>query len=1045
MGKVKVLSASAGSGKTYNLSYEYIKIVIDNPSLYRNILAVTFTNKATEEMKQRILQQINALSIGENIDFALRLERDLDLPLEQIKRRAKEALNHILHDYNNFSILTIDKFFQRIIRSFIKELGIDLNFNLELKTDSILSQATDKLIDDLSTDKALREWVMAYINENIAQSTKWSIKENLIKLGGELFKEEYKKLEISDVPKKQLTEIVAIARKERDNKVKQLTEKGREFMKYIDDNCLMASDFAQGYRGVFGLVSQAINGVPTSPNSYVLSALNENKWYGGKAPNGAIIESLIPQLAPILEELIEISQQAVKSTNNASIFEKNYRNYALIYDLQKRLSDIYKEENIVPIAEINQIIYSLIANNDTPFIFEKTGNRFTHFMIDELQDTSTMQWQNFVPLLQNSLAQSEDSPVLLVGDVKQSIYRWRGGDWSILSKKVFDEFNDIDSSSLLKNFRSKQRVVEFNNALLSKCIDNISNSLNSGLRTAQQSGLISNDEFTQLSTTLPDAYKDFRQTPNDNSNEGYVTLSVYDPESVHPTIQTIIDLQKRGYRPADIAVLVRQNNEAKEIATLLLNYKSQNPDSPYSFDVITQEALTIGSSLVAQFIVSVLSLAMNQEDNISRAVYNHYFKRPFEQELSKDESQTFSKIALLSPQEAFEEIVIHYQLDSLTNEIPYLQALHEQIIDFSNSKVADINLFLDWWQKVGCGNSIAMPESSNAITIATIHKSKGLGFKVVLIPYCDWSITTRSGNVVWAEHSQRKNESVLRHFPVKYEKILANSLFSSYYYQEAVMSAIDSLNMLYVALTRAKEELHIMIPNKEKRSKDIDVIIKSSIEESEGSIAIESVQLDRHDSDGLRVYSFGKPILNVVSLESEKTLLSRFETNLPSEKIAIHFPSQRYTEGNENATLTPRDYGILMHKVFETSTTLTDINSAIDKLSKNGEISENEALLLHDNISVALENKTINKWFDGTWATVRNESEIISPGGKTYRPDRVMISGKQAIVVDYKFGLSENNRYSRQVEQYIDLLNQMGYEDVRGYIWYITINKLVTV
>ncbi len=1035
MGQVNVVSASAGSGKTYNMAYSYILTLIDQPTRYRNLLAVTFTNKATDELKQRILQHLNGLSQGANGDFEAKLMHDLRLDSATIRSRAAEARNYILHDYNNFSILTIDKFFQRVMRAFIKELGKDLNFNLELQTDTLLGQAADRMLDELSTDEQLRQWVMALIGENIEEGASWNIKGTLTTLGKELFREEYRSAAISTKDKAELQKIVASANATAKQQVEQFKALGGEFVAAMNREGLLASDFKGGSRSFVNYVQKVAAGIVDAPSSAATkAAADTNEWYTAKSPRRGDIESFAQRLRPTLERIVATYPAVAKADNTAALLTSKYREFALLADLRDRIDTLCKEEGILPISDVNDLITKLIADNDAPFIYEKVGNKFSHFMIDEFQDTSRGQWDNFVPLLHNAISQEEGAPVMLVGDVKQSIYRWRGGDWSLLARDVNNTFEKVHNSSLLKNYRSSEQVVRFNNKLIEHSVERVAEMINGSFPA--DSTLLSSSLAAQLGNTTREAYSDFVQKPKDTTGSGYVTMLEYEnDQEVHPVVHRIEDLQRRGFKAKDIAILVRRNSEAKEMATILLNHKTQHPESPYVYDIVTQDALEVGSSPDVRFVVALLSLATNPADTLARATYNDHFGYPFEQPIDAKQSDFIHSLSLMQPEEAFNEIMLHYAEEFSEHSVPYLQALHNSIISYCSRKVADTALWLQWWNESGSTKSIVLPSEADAISIVTIHKSKGLGFQAVVIPYCDWTMSPKSNAIYWGSPNAPLSNQITK-FPLPFSAKMAQSAFSESYYNEITMSYIDSLNMLYVAVTRAISELHIMVPT-------------SPGDKSVGSLTLGAVSaLTPTDSAefGGKLYEFGEAADYVPkkSRADEQRILSesRFTTFSPVGKIAVSYDHQRYDSDSSGEQLSPREHGTLLHRCFEQATTLDDIYAAVEQAVVDGNISATEGDSLRHTIEQTLaQHSEIGEWFDGSWEEVLNEREIISRG-KIYRPDRVMIQGERAVVVDYKFGLTDSAKYERQISHYAQLLNQMGYTQVDGYIWYIATGQL---
>ena len=1054
MGGVKLLKASAGSGKTYQLAYEYVRNVIIDPSQYRHILAVTFTNKATEEMKHRIIDEISALACGKKSGYLTQLQEDTGFDTEAIQKRAAQARTKILHDYSHFAILTIDKFFQRIIRSFIKELGIELNFNLELQTDTLLSSAADLLIDEISVDEALRKWILEFVEEKIEENKKWDIKTELTRLGTELFKENYKRSESEMASKEKLGNIVAKTTSHALAIRTQMQNEANKALIIIEQAGLCIGDFANGWNGFANYFTKIASGEIVPYGKRVSDALaSEEKWYAKNAARKEDILKIIPQLYPILKSLCETYDKNIKFLNSAALLRENYRNFALLTDLARKIEELCAAENIMPISETNHILHRLIADNDTPFIFEKVGNHYTHFMIDEFQDTSAMQWENFIPLLENAVAQSDENPVLLVGDVKQSIYRWRGGDWRILADQIHRQFRELIPINLTVNYRSRENIVTFNNNLIAACTETDNAQLNAELETAYEKGYIRSACKTELTDMLRNAYANQAQQTVPDQKGGYVNLTLYTRdeatgELLPPVIARIEQLQQRGYAPGDIAILVRYNADGAKIANMILDYKSLHPDSPYGFDVVTQEALTIGSSPTIGFVIACLKIASSPNDTINRAIYNQWCGAPFDQELSQDEVDFFRQIRLLSPSEAFETLLNRFRLGDKSSNIAYLQAFHEQILTFCNSTVADIPLFVKWWEENGAKQSIQVPAGKSSITIISIHKAKGLQYKAVIIPYCNWSLIPNNRTILWAENSQANPEFPTK-IPIAYKEKMRESYYAEDFYNELVLSHVDNINTFYVATTRAMEELHLMIPDNSRKTGDrISTLINECLQISDDQWKIGQVGGRLHQEKGLTIMEFGEPILaSTKRLDSEEVLYLPYPSYDTTDRLALKLQQQRYTENNDRPyDISPRDFGILMHQVFESAGTTADIEQAILDLEQNGHISPEETLQLHETVRKAFQNPLVQSWFDGTWEHIRNESGIILPqSSDTRRPDRVMLKGDRAVVVDYKFVLNRPASHRRQIREYMDLLKQMGYKNIEGYLWYVSLDDIEPV
>lgn len=1054
MGSVKLLKASAGSGKTYQLAYEYVRSVIDEPWQYRHILAVTFTNKATEEMKRRIVAEINDLAQSRTTGYLGKLIDDLRLTPDEIRDRAVAARTRILHDYSHFSVLTIDKFFQRLIRSFIHELGIDLNFNLELQTGTLLSVAADQLIDELSLNESLKKWVAGFVEEKIGENRRWEIKSELTQLGREVFREEYRRSDAASVSKEELAKIVSGASAEASKIINSLRTIAQQALEIIDSNNLWISDFPYGKAGFMNFFMKYAEGVITEPGSRVEAALaSDEKWYSKTSPRKADIQSIVPTLRPLLQQLADGYARHHRFLNSVELLRANYRNFALLTDLSQKIEAICASEGILPISETNNILHKLIAGNDTPFIFEKAGNQFNRFMIDEFQDTSAMQWENFIPLLQNAVSQNEGSPVLLVGDIKQSIYRWRGGDWRILAGEIEREFGTLVTLDLNTNYRSLGNIVAFNNNIVERCVTADNERLDTELETAAKSGLIGQNLYRELAGTLHSAYLNHAQKSVKGDGKGYVNITVYgknDDEgekAVPPVISRIEEIQARGYRPGDIAILVRAGADGIAVANMLLDHKQANPRSPYSYDVVTQEALLVNSSPVVGFVLACFRLAVSPGQNVQQAIYNKYFGRPLDTVLPENEEAALSQLRLMAPEEAFESLVMRFGLNDSQSDIAYLQAFHEQLLSFSSSSISDIQLFVRWWEENGGAISVNIPQNDSAITISTIHKAKGLQYKVVIIPFCNWGLNPHSRSIVWADGSRAAEG--LAAIPVGFGEKLKNSHMAEDYYRELVMSHVDNTNIFYVAVTRAEEELHIMMPTDLKPKEDkINTLVLNSLVADKETVHVGGMDGRISQADSGMVYEFGQKLHHVATGEVEKPkLYSSFGSYAIENRLRLRTGSERYfPDESTPPALSPRNYGILMHRAFESARNNEDINAAIAEMVASAQLSPDEAQSLREKIGQAFSNPLVRSWFDGSWEIVRNESDIIVPGfSATRRPDRVMVSGNRAVIVDYKFGLNRPAYHVRQIRDYGELLYRMGHTDIEGYVWYVSLDDIEKV
>ncbi|MBQ9137665.1 MAG: UvrD-helicase domain-containing protein [Alistipes sp.] len=1049
--KARILTASAGSGKTYSLAREYIYNTLRdqpgqegmrfNPNVYRTILAVTFTNKATAEMKGRILNQINNLATGAECEFLGDLIEMTSLPEAVLRERAMQVRSAILHDYSRFSILTNDTFFQRIVRSFAKELSIDMDYAIELDTAPVVQKSVDMLIDQANSDEQLRKWLEDFAEENVESGSAWNIKGAILSLKRELFKEHSKDTVGRQIDKQQLHELVTSYITLSEEYIEKLRGLARDAIKMITDAGCTHKTFSGSFTSYLEKISNIATDT-TAPSKTFISHCSDQPrdWFTKAAKPTAAQLDLAACLQPMITEIVERFDHAKYLIKSVDLLRQNYRSFALLHDLYTKVSELCREQNTMLLAQTKHTIAKFVREpSDAPFIYEKVGVRFDTFMIDEFQDTSLMEWQNFLPLLHNAISQSEDVAVLIVGDIKQSIYRWRGGDWNILRTMAPEALayggSAVDMCNLRYNFRSHTKVVRFNNVIMRLVAKAKNRELNDQLFEALESGKISKPLYTQLYDSLERAYQWdlLKQIPRRGTlRSGYVTVTAHtteEPDFVS-TIRSLV--HEKHYNPCDITILVRTNDEAEQIANILLDLGAQ--DESMRFGIMTQEALRINSSPAVQFIFAVMKYAVDRRDVISLACYKrlgHNFD--LTHKLTDAEVAFFDSIRSCSPEEAFEQIVMRYP-QMFEGHSLYVEAFHEYVVKFCGGKVADLPLFVKWWDENGGKMSVNVDKDINAIEIMTIHKAKGLENKVVIIPYCNWRFIPKRPSTIWTVASKDSELGTDMLFPVKATSTVANSIFSEGYFREYVYSNIDAINVLYVALTRPKEQLHIFFPKLEP-NKDGKVTI-----DNVGALIYQLLGMDamidkNATEDAPIVYRYGTDSPATKDKEQSQNTISINQVHASPYTMRVKLSSERYMEARKAGGVTPQMEGIALHGVMERARNREDIDNAVQQLVIDGVLSATQAEQLLSQIAVTLDNSLAAEWFDGAWDEVHTEDSIITPKG-VKRPDRVMVVGDRAVVVDYKFG-ERSEDYNEQIALYCRLLSQMGYQCVEGYIWYV--------
>ena len=1052
-----IVPASAGSGKTYRIAHEYIYDVLRDRydesgnayfdrSFYKRILAVTFTNKATEEMKSRILEEIHILASGKESDHLADLMRETSLDEATLRRRAKIVRSLILHDYSHFTVLTNDTFFQRILRAFIRELGIDMSFSTELDTAPILTKSVDSLIDSITENAELRKWLEELTSERISDGERWDIRSAISSLAGELFKESTRDIIDKCKDKESLSKSIRTFSTVVNEQRKAFMAKGALAVEKIISQGYTHDDFKLKFTKIFEKVATGTLEKFTDANLKHLTD-SPKEWFN-KGKDTPELLALAEELQRLFVEIYNDYLNLKTVENTQRILSRNFRGFALLHDLQAKVEDICREDNSMLLSETKHAIAGFISESEAPFIYEKVGNYFDKFMIDEFQDTSSKEWKNFLPLLRNAMAQSTDTSVLIVGDVKQSIYRWRGGDWRILGGEIEQNLAESKRVPLKNNWRSLPNIVEFNNSLFTDVIKRENERLNNLLGEADKAQRISEECKTELYGTLERAYSEHEQTPRrKHTNSGQISLVAptegedeLTGESGMPLyIERIREVLERGFQPRDITILVRKNSEGMEIAEELLYYRSQFPEELW-FEITTEEALSLASSPAVKLIIAVMRLAINRNDTTSLVLYNHLHNNDqFGTPISTEDNLFFDSIRTMSPEDAFEHIVIRYA-DDLEDQTAYVLALHEHIVRFSSGKAADLSLFERWWREKGASLSVRVEKSKRAIEILTIHKAKGLENKVVIMPRCSWALepidsTGYISNIVWSKPAKNDHIGDIGFFPVSFNRSVGDSLFADGYFREMVYTCVDALNMLYVATTRAKEQLHLFIPNK-KRGNTIASLL----------LDIYSDKMQISENGKFRHYEIGtfdKPEPDTKSEKQNTTVLIKEHSAAPLI-LKLKTAASRYFSDEEEAKLTPRSMGIRLHKAFEGATTREEIFERLNEMVVNGELNSNDTEELKSKISETLDNSIAGEWFNDSWEQLYRERSIIGSKLKTLkRPDRVMTQERMAVVVDYKFG-HEKGEHRQQISEYMDVLREMGYS-AKGYVWYVPTGKIVEI
>ncbi len=1085
---LNIYRASAGSGKTYRLTQDYIHLLFDpkRERAHRRILAVTFTNKATDEMKTRILKELHALSQGDKSDYREGLMAKFSMDEEAVNIRAKNILTTILHDYSSFSISTIDRFFQQVIRSFARDIGVHGGYNLELDNSATLEQSVDNLFLDLSKDenKQLLQWLTAYAEERIEQSENWNMRSNIMDLGKEIFKESYQHKAEDTNRKLHEREFLANYRKslrkikdDFEDKVKRAAADGLAVMAR---NGLTHEDFAYKTTNV---LEKLVKGKLEISNRFIGFADDVTNCYTKSKPQdvkSAIESAYNNGLGQCFRQIVELLSVDIVTYNSAVMVLKHINTLGILSDLAVQIKQLTDEQNTMLISDSNMLLNKIIDNSDTPFVYEKTGITIDNFMIDEFQDTSTLQWKNFHPLMANSLSAGKFN--LVVGDVKQSIYRWRNSDWKLLDEQILKDFRpeQIHEENLETNWRSDKNIIDFNNSFFRRAASLLQSKLNENIQPV----LPVYPALEALTHKIEHAYANIHQQTSPKAGTGKVEIRFIDAdenedgwkaESLERLPAMLEELQLRGYHPADICILVRKNDEEQQVIHKLLNYKTTPGAKPnVCYDIMGNEGLLIGAAASVRFILGVLQLFVNPADSIQQTIVNYEYARGrqkksenealnecfsstvssenvFSTLFTSEENERLKQVQHSSLYDMVEQIISLFDIGNWHNEAVFVQAFQDVVFRYTSGKTADLNSFLVWWKKNGGKQCISTPDSQTAMRIMTVHKSKGLDFRVVIMPFCDWDLDSRMRNILWCEPSVAPfNELPL--LPIEYTSKLGQSIFAENYFDEQMHLFIDSLNVAYVAFTRAKNELICMAPAPKKEVESLDKINSLSALLT-ACFSVETPGLDNEiiplskAYDGVeKVFSLGEslqPVYKDVVNFAGNEKINEYPSVTSSDRLRIRHQSLDYLLENQHLTDSRLNYGIIMHDILRNITRKNDQTKAINEMIREGRISGEEAGIVEQEMEKFWNLPGAESWFADD-VRVLNETTILIPTGEQYRPDRVVIKGNEATIVDYKFGDKESKTYIKQVKQYMDLIAEMGYQTI-GFVCYVSLGKVEKV
>ncbi|MGM9837469.1 MAG: UvrD-helicase domain-containing protein [Paludibacteraceae bacterium] len=1072
---MNVCRASAGTGKTFTLAACYVGLLLSGES-YRNILAVTFTNKATEEMKERILTYLYAIATGNRNEavffdkaktFMIANRRADDAAL---RKRAAECFGQMLLDYDNVQVSTIDSFLQTLLSGMAKMLGKSAGYTTELNLPQAITTAVDQILTtEMNGDM---EQIMAdYMNERVEREEKWDIRQSIITLAENLYDESVQMLEDDDKivfdPKKILAYKKRIDAWRERGEMKELAgllEQVKGHYGHV------------GGKSIVNALDSMVLNIEASLDATTKMELKERfrgltdtKCKEMEEKADAWTEKLGEPLfsnVSRLQALCKVCRKIYLEWHLTTAFLMDMR---IMRGLIDQINNNLRESNRTLLAKTASTLRSALKPGDADFVLEKTGIRYKHIMMDEFQDTSKLQWGVFLPLLQDLLA-SDGHTLFIVGDIKQSIYRWRNGDWHIMDSLgkadgVFEQQNNPAFQPLVRNFRSRRNVVQFNLQTLQRVL-----------------GL--SDKDKPFESLYDEGYKaenlsDFYNLRNDG---GYVRLRVFPKYSrksdktlakqtllgwrvardiMRDMFDTIEDLLEKGERPADIMILVRTKGQAQKVIKYIDSMPADTWRKVQAARIVSGDSFQLDRSVSVLLVIKALHYIETGDTVAAKYI-----------ELVKGNNDCLVLLKAINRQtplyEMVQTIIKILTCDEtgkfIYDDIAYINCFLDKVRDFVASNSSNSKAFIRYWEDNMHSDAIPAPES-DAIRIMTIHSSKGLESKTLFIPFCSWEMENDGKDILWclAPTIDDSKENQLSYVPVWDSKTMleVEPTYSAAYQAEHKDQRVDNLNLLYVALTRAADNLYIYV--------DYMCSDKSLGDETVGVLLVRAYDLKGRLQEALAAYNaqnepesmcYTDYVLGTEAYIHSPKADNKIEpfSFRQAEDIAASLRSDsgqvRFRQSQESAIYAMHGaeaehmidriaIGNICHDILSRTEVHEDVESVIDDFYDGGIIeTEEQRKEIRNLINGAWTNPRMCDWFSGAWQLLREQAILLE--GEECRPDRIMIRGTQAIVLDYKFG-QRQSKYARQVRRYMEAMRSLGYTEVSGYLWYANEQKLEEV
>ncbi|MEN0016424.1 MAG: UvrD-helicase domain-containing protein [Bacteroidota bacterium] len=1052
--------SSAGSGKTHTLVRAYLQLALKNPDRFSEILAVTFTNEATREMKHRILTHTHKLSQGTPHPMAQEIMQNQKWDETALQHKAKQLLSNILHNYDRFAISTLDSFFQSVLRGFAREMGLQSGFQIECDTEVILEAMTHEVMHMASQDAQLQRWLVDFAEHKVLTGQPGSFEREWKKLGRELFTEAFQSratqlttfVDHPEVHSRCLQEIKQTI----DNFEHTLARWGQETTEILQEAQLEVTDFAYGKQGAAGyLISLGQNKAQPPTQRAVKAARDIQNWYKKGSPHQQHITKIVQQhLQPLLNTVIDHYQTHYKTYQTACAIQELIYTFGITTHMLAALQTYKRQNNLMLLSDASYLLRQIIGQNETPFVYEKMGNFYKHFLIDEFQDVSRFQWENIKPLIDNGLAEGHMS--LLVGDAKQAIYRWRGSDWQLLHTQLTNDQPAVHTTTLDQNWRSSPHIVDFNNTLFAELSQWLVTYLQEEITHLPEDvdKLRLQAQIAALQTVYQDSYQ---QVPKgtEKADGGYVCMTFL-PDSTDPTDTPntwreqvkmrlpplITSLQDDGFAPEDIALLVRNNAEARELAHFLLSYQQSAQAPPgYVYEAMAAESLYLGHSPWINILIQALRYITDTNTKPIAAaelvyLYNRYVRQAdctaFEASTAPQLPADFlqNRIAL-QQLPLYERVVALVELLGLDTAAaaPFVQAFQTIVGDYRRTHpTSSTHHFLAWWQTRGYKRTVPRGAAKGIIPIMTIHQAKGLQFKAVILPFCAWQIDhgPRNAPIIWGTPTSTGSTSAS--FPIRYSPRLKDTVYAYDYFEERLQVHIDNLNLLYVAFTRPEKRLYAFakLPDRKTYKTTADILYRTFSQQptpaptgphtrlrwaSYWDFATHSLAIGQPTPLSSPVVQVGQPLYHPQKDGTGQT--------------AQHVYSS--IQERLNRDVTTKQHRQAAH-VLATLARDSQLEETLAALRTNQQLSPGDIDAIRHKIEYLWEQSRIKAWYQVGWDLAR-PATVLMPDGHVYHPDRVMTQEQKAVVIDFVADTLPG-RVEHKVKELraaSELLKQQGY------------------